>query len=239
VNAKLKLEQSSIYVRKQAGSIRWTVFALLLGASLARSSAAVSGSQAPILLPSPREYTARGTIALAGGVSVKSDSDAEDRLAAQDLSEWFKQIGLPIPHAHSAALIELLRTNSHAAEKILAASGVRFDDAMREQGYAVVPTKKGLAIIAETSTGLFYGAQTVKQLVIGSGSSAALEKAVIRDWPAMRYRGIFHGAPSPRWTFRSARSERSQRIRSTSTLPTLKTLCSISPTPSRDCRAAV
>ena len=38
---------------------------------------------------------------------------------------------------------------------------------------------------------MFYGAQTVKQLVRGSGASARLERATIRDWPAMKYRG-FH-----------------------------------------------
>jgi len=46
-------------------------------------------------------------------------------------------------------------------------------------------------VVASTAPGIFYGAQTVKQLVEGSGSSARLQRATVRDWPAMRYRG-FH-----------------------------------------------
>jgi len=38
---------------------------------------------------------------------------------------------------------------------------------------------------------VFYGAQTVKQIVSGDGDQARLYRATIRDWPAMRYRG-FH-----------------------------------------------
>ena len=51
---------------------------------------------------------------------------------------------------------------------------------MHDEGYVIVPDgKRGLAIIAETSTGLFYGAQTVKQLVRGSwqGCGAACSDA--------------------------------------------------------------
>jgi hypothetical protein len=38
--------------------------------------------------------------------------------------------------------------------------------------------------------GVFYGAQTVKQLVVGRGQGAVLRMASVRDWPAMRHRGL-------------------------------------------------
>ncbi len=47
-----------------------------------------------------------------------------------------------------------------------------------------------LAVIAETSAGLFYGAQTVKQLIRGTGKDAVLLAPTLRDWPAMPNRGI-------------------------------------------------
>ncbi len=49
---------------------------------------------------------------------------------------------------------------------------------------------QGLAVIAETAAGLFYGAQTVKQLIRGSGKDAVLLVPTIRDWPAMAHRGL-------------------------------------------------
>lgn len=61
---------------------------------------------------------------------------------------------------------------------------------MQEEGYVVVPAKHGIAVIAASAAGVFYGAQTVKQMICGSGSAAVLNTAVIRDWPAMRYRGL-------------------------------------------------
>ena len=53
------------------------------------------------------------------------------------------------------------------------------------------PTAQGgLAVIAETSAGIFYGAQTVKQLIRGSGKDAVLLAPTLRDWPAMAHRGL-------------------------------------------------
>ena len=37
---------------------------------------------------------------------------------------------------------------------------------------------------------MFYGAQTVKQLIRGSGKDAVLLAPTIRDWPAMAHRGL-------------------------------------------------
>lgn len=62
--------------------------------------------------------------------------------------------------------------------------------AMRPEGYAIVPRGNGLALTAASGAGIFYGLQTVKQLVTGTGANAVLHSATIRDWPAMRYRGL-------------------------------------------------
>jgi hypothetical protein len=61
---------------------------------------------------------------------------------------------------------------------------------MRDEGYVIIPDNKGLAITAATDAGIFYALQTVKQLITGYGSGAVLHTATIRDWPAMRYRGL-------------------------------------------------
>ena len=171
-----------------------TSLAPLIGAFLffATSLGIATAAQvnAPVLLPMPREYSARDVVSLDHGASITTGSDSDDRFAAQDLAEWFKEVSVPDTRGHSSASIELLRTESHRAEKLLSQAGVKIDASMHDEGYAIVPTERGLAVIADTSTGVFYGAQTIKQMVIGNGSTATLQRALIRDWPAMRYRGL-------------------------------------------------
>ena len=61
---------------------------------------------------------------------------------------------------------------------------------MKPEGYIITSSPSSLAVTAATEEGLFYGAQTVKQLIEGDGPGATLHTADIRDWPAMAYRGI-------------------------------------------------
>ncbi len=68
-------------------------------------------------------------------------------------------------------------------------TGSEFPAEMKAEGYAIIPDGKGLAITAASDAGIFYALQTVKQLFTGSGTNAMLHTAVIRDWPAMKYRG--------------------------------------------------
>jgi hexosaminidase len=168
---------------------RLIVAALTIAASVG-SAKAITPRETPKLLPMPREYSSQGVIALDHGVSVKSGSDSEDRFAAQDLAAWLQQLNISKAQGHSAAAIELLRSGSKRAAKLLSAAGIQIDGPMHEEGYAIVPTRNGLVVIADTSSGIFYGVQTVKQLIVGNHSTATLQKALIRDWPAMRYRGI-------------------------------------------------
>ena len=53
---------------------------------------------------------------------------------------------------------------------------------IKAEGYAIIPDKKGLALTAFTSSGVFYALQTVKQLIEGNGSSAILHTA---DYPRL------------------------------------------------------
>src|SRR5438067_5669355 len=52
------------------------------------------------------------------------------------------------------------------------------------EAYAVNVTSEGAEIRANSSAGLFYGVQTLLQLVEGSGAEAAFPEAEIRDWPS-------------------------------------------------------
>jgi hexosaminidase len=144
----------------------------------------------PRLIPHPRELTVTARVSLRGGVSVSGGGNAGDRFAAKDLGDALRERGVRVSDA-GAVRIVLSRLSGAGVQARLAAANVRFDDAMRDEGYVVIAGANRVDVIAATAAGLFYGAQTVKQLVEGSGPSAWMHGARIRDWPAMRWRG-FH-----------------------------------------------
>lgn len=154
-------------------------------------SAGAAGAQPSLrLIPQPREVKSEGSVALRNGISVTRPANAADRLAADDLIEALKARQIAVTTS-AGARISFLRSETAAAKSLLRQHSMGIDLGMREEGYVIIPDARGLVVIGSTEAGIFYGAQTVKQLVVGSGSSARLDRATIRDWPAMRYRG-FH-----------------------------------------------
>ncbi|HEX4582651.1 MAG TPA: family 20 glycosylhydrolase [Acidobacteriaceae bacterium] len=141
------------------------------------------------LIPMPRQVRAGPVLSLDHGVLVRTGSlDAEDRFTADDLRAAIEEHGVS---AHTGGpMIELLRNNTASARASLAAAHLTFDPAMHDEGYVIVPQPHELAVIAATSAGLFYGAQTVKQLIVGNGEDAYLETATVSDWPALPHRGL-------------------------------------------------
>jgi hexosaminidase len=130
------------------------------------------------LVPAVRECTAVKSVAIGStGVRVVSGKDADDEFAAKDLEAALKERGIAVGR-ENAAIIRLERlTPTHAKEGL--------------EEYRIAPTAaRGLTVSAQTGTGIFYGAQTVKQLIRGSGKDAVLLVPTIRDWPAMAHRGL-------------------------------------------------
>jgi hypothetical protein len=58
------------------------------------------------------------------------------------------------------------------------------------ESYRITISTSGAEIVAPSSAGLFYAAQTLKQMVEGNGATAALPEARIHDWPSFAYRGF-------------------------------------------------
>ncbi len=160
--------------------------------ALAVVSAAAFVADDPHLIPKPREANTGDLVPLARGLSISAGSSEDDRFTAKDLVETLKERGLRASEAAGGGFrISLLRLDSPDAKKTLAASGMAFTDAMKAEGYVLVTTKDGAVVVANSGAGIFYGAQTLKQLIRTDGGAPRIQIAVIRDWPAMRYRG-FH-----------------------------------------------
>jgi len=125
------------------------------------------------LVPAPRECTAVATIPIGDlGFFVTALNSAEDGFAAEDLIE--QSLGKRSVHK-DAPFIRLERAETDEAKALLAAHHLTFDAEMHDEGYVIAPDDKGgLAVIAETAQGIFYGAQTVKQLVRGTGKDLSL-----------------------------------------------------------------
>jgi len=169
----------------------FSIFILCAGSSaFAQTAPAASPTCAELrLVPAPRECTAVQAIPIGGiGFYVTAEKNTEDQFAVEDLVE--NGLGKRTVQEDSP-YIRLERAESAPAQALLAQYHLTFDPAMHDEGYIIVPDGQGgLAVIAESSTGIFYGAQTVKQLVRGSGKNTVLLAPTLRDWPAMAHRGL-------------------------------------------------
>jgi len=140
-------------------------------------------AQAMRLIPMPREVRAGATVPLLSGVRVMcAGCSAEDQFAADDLEATLKERAVPVKFANGFA-IELVRASGGALP-------AGFDEAMRAEGYTISATANGLVVTGATAEGLFYGAQTAKQMVEVTNGRAMVHGATVKDWPAMRYRGL-------------------------------------------------
>jgi len=63
------------------------------------------------------------------------------------------------------------------------------DESLGDEGYILVVQPKRIVVSANTSTGLFYGVQTLRQLIRGNASMSKISCLRIRDYPILRYRG--------------------------------------------------
>jgi len=137
------------------------------------------------LLPAPREAHFSGVVAIPAGIRVEAPGrDAEDEFAAHDLEEAagaVKSGGYPLV---------LLRASSSEGKEAMAANHLALKPEMAAEGYALAIGEKRAVVVAESAVGIFYGVQTLKQLLPLKGEKAELPLGIVRDWPAMKYRAI-------------------------------------------------
>jgi hexosaminidase len=171
------------------------VFCVLFAASLTISAQSVPPA-APALSPQPKEIQPGALISIHSASVLAPGGDPDDLFAAQNLTQSLTQSGLRIARADTTAdlTVALLRADSPQARQLFSASHLAFDTPMHDEGYILLSQKnpsggETVDIIAQTSAGIFYGAQTLKQLIEPSPTGPQIWSATIRDWPAMKYRG--------------------------------------------------
>jgi len=183
------------------GYLAISIFLLTLVSALLLATSCHAQMQSPAasippsklaLLPIPREISEHGVESLAHGISVSASSDeAEDKFAATDLVEKIKERGIAARNSDAGPVkVILLRVDTRKAAEILARAHETFDPVMHDEGYILVSDGSSAYDIAATGAGIYYGAQTFGQLITGRGPSAVLHKVLVRDWPALKYRGV-------------------------------------------------
>jgi hypothetical protein len=187
----------------------WVVSSIVFcaGALSARDS---SGGTQLKLVPAPKEVQLRDGGFQVGPrtkIYVLLGHQSEDRIAAETLAEEVAdQSGLKLDiqgmkaagKAEGGAIV-LARLQDARVRRFLARNGLKADELVGEDGYLLFSDKSHLIVAANTGEGLFYGVQTLRQLLRSDGKGLICPAVEIRDWPTLKARpvqdDVSRGAP--------------------------------------------
>src|SRR6266446_3070909 len=144
------------------------------------------------LLPRPQKLQyGSGTLALQGlSIQFTSPPSTEDLFAAEQLATRLSALG--------QTKVEIKKRKSSGRSIVLNRSGEggalpadkESTGPDSRESYTLQVTPKGVEIRGRSSAGIFYGVQTLLQMVEGTGAEATLPVVEVKDWPALAYRGV-------------------------------------------------
>ena len=185
--------------------VGWTVLCLLFCAVVLSAAAfgerSSNDSGTVNLRPQPKEVTLHQ-----GGFRVTPETrivvqfghQSEDRIAAETLAEEISDqsglkldiVGAKDSSKAAGGAIVLARLQDRRGRRFLAAKGLTADEVVGEQGYLLFSDKSHLIVAANTGEGLFYGVQTLRQLLRPLGKNLVCPAVTIRDWPNLDWRNL-------------------------------------------------
>jgi hexosaminidase len=152
------------------------------------------------LLPAPKHaQMASGKFSVAAGTRILIDARhaAEDRLAAETLADEIReQFGMKLTIETTNAApkegnsITLARLDDRGVRAALEAKDIKLDEKLGEQGYVLLADSSHVMVAGNSGQGLFYGVQTLRQLVRPDGKSFICPAITMQDWPSMTWRGV-------------------------------------------------
>ncbi len=154
------------------------------------------------LIPQPRQVEqSAGALRLGPGARIVLNvaHAREDRVAAEILVEEIRAatgrkltIVVARPAEALIGAIYLARLgDDRRLRAALASKGLTVEDDFNPEGYVLDVDRGGIRVAGMSGAGLFYGVQTLRQLLRPSRDKR-IECPVVRikDWPAMRWRGV-------------------------------------------------
>ncbi len=185
-------------MRKVSMPSFWSPFTrFMLAAGLTFLVSPVWG-QVPQLIPQPREFQATSQpfpVTPQLEIVLLIPNTGEDRFAAEvlqnelkvDTGKEFPIIAAQAPPTDGPAIVL-----GYASSPVMGAWLKRQNLAVQplgDQGYVLDVEPNQILIAGKDSAGLFYGVQTLRQLIVGEGQDARILGVRVRDWPALLYRG--------------------------------------------------
>ena len=142
----------------------------------------------PAVIPPVKEWREAGVqVVLRSPVRI----DAKDRVTAQLLADEIELHGAKSVFGrggHGRILVG--RIGEPAVTRELAAAGLANAAPQQPESYLISIGNRGALVTARDEAGLYYGAQTLRQLMRPAAGGVALAGGVIRDWPEMGLRGL-------------------------------------------------
>ena len=148
------------------------------------------------IIPQPRELTATGAkfqLDRNARIVLADPKSVDDQFAANDFIEDSKQtanVTLKISRNRGRKTILIGLLSLPAIDAALKSASVTMPASLNEEGYLLSVGAESVVVAGASPAGVFYGLQTLKQLVRGSGADAYIQGVRIVDWPVMRWRGV-------------------------------------------------
>jgi hypothetical protein len=199
----------------------WIAFGCLACLPLTLHAQTVDAVRSLKFLPAPKEVRmAEGKIEIKHSTMILI-SNSEDRTAAETLQKEIHErtgvklaIELVTAAPKTTGNISLGRLTDRGLRGYLESQGVKTGDDLggpdlTAQSYVIRATDNGVLVAGRTAQGLFYGVQTLRQLLREQGGTGAntavlasragvsapheqlaIPSLTIRDWPSMEWRGV-------------------------------------------------
>lgn len=141
------------------------------------------------IIPQPQQCElGAGDVTLVG-LATQTAAD-DDRFLRAELADRVKELGLPaLSQVKGGGRIWLCQASDTAAVANLRKLGFTARPSGHAEGYTLQVTPAGAAIVGDDAAGVFYGVQTLRQLLRKDGPRLRAPALLITDYPAYPLRG--------------------------------------------------
>ncbi len=174
---------------KNRSTIRYSAISLLLSLLLSSgqgNNLSAGSVPAPLLnvIPYPKEVKITGEdLALTGNIAIVLDrnpSEADIFAADELIKDLRSEFNITASRAAASGTTSVMLTHKSVP------------GSLSKQGYQLITDKNGVIIRSHSEEGLFYGTQTLLQIIRTAGNEKAVAGVAITDWPDIAHRAIHY-----------------------------------------------